>query len=165
MALRIIDIKQGTSVDGPGLRDSIYFAGCEHHCEGCHNPQSWSMDAGRDWTDEEVLAVLEYDDFNVTFSGGDPMFQACGVAQLARQIKERLGKTIWCFTGFRFEQLLGKKQYMPLLEQVDVLVDSPFILAQRDISLRFRGSGNQRIIDVPRSLAAGEAILAEQYMK
>lgn len=165
MALRIIDIKQGTTVDGPGLRDSIYFAGCEHHCEGCHNPQSWSMDAGREWADDEVLAVLEYDDFNVTFSGGDPMYQADDVARLARLIKERLGKTIWCYTGFRYEQLLGNPRYMPLLEQVDVLVDSPFILAQRDISLRFRGSGNQRIIDVQRSLASGEVVLAEEYMK
>ena len=64
--MRIIDIKQGTTVDGPGLRDSIYFSGCKHACEGCHNPQSWSFAAGRDWSEADVTAVLEYDDFNVT---------------------------------------------------------------------------------------------------
>jgi len=165
MALRILDIKQGTSVDGPGLRDPIYFAGCEHHCEGCHNPQSWSPDGGREWDDEEVMAVLEYDDFNVTFSGGDPMFQAEGVASLARLIKERLGKTIWCYTGYRFEQLVGQEKFMPLLEQIDVLVDGPFVMSQRDISLRFRGSANQRIIDVPKSLRLGSVVLEDEFMQ
>ena len=164
MALRIIDIKQGTSVDGPGLRDSIYFAGCKHACEGCHNPQSWSFEAGRDWTEEEVMAVLEYDDFNVTFSGGDPIYQAEEVAKLAQTIKQRMGKTIWCYTGFRYEEIVGDARYMPLLEQVDVLVDSPFELARRDISLRFRGSGNQRIIDVKKSLETGEIVLLEEYL-
>ena len=164
MALRIIDIKQGTSVDGPGLRDSIYFAGCRHACEGCHNPQSWSFEAGRDWTEEEVMTVLEYDDFNVTFSGGDPMYQAEEVAKLAQTIKQRMGKTIWCYTGFRYEEIVGDARYMPLLEQVDVLVDSPFELARRDISLRFRGSGNQRIIDVKKSLETGEIVLLEEYL-
>ena len=164
MALRIIDIKQGTTVDGPGLRDSIYFAGCKHACEGCHNPQSWSFAAGRDWSEADVMAVLEYDDFNVTFSGGDPMYQAEEVALLAQTIKQRMGKTIWCYTGFRFEELLGDERYMPLLEQVDVLVDSPFELDKRDISLRFRGSTNQRIIDVKQSLATGKPIVLEEYM-
>ena len=164
MALRIIDIKQGTSVDGPGLRDSIYFAGCKHACEGCHNPQSWSFETGRDWTEEEVMTVLEYDDFNVTFSGGDPMYQAAEVAHLAQTIKQRIGKTIWCYTGFRFEEIVGDERYMPLLEQVDVLVDSPFELAKRDISLRFRGSSNQRIIDVKKSLETGEVVIIEEYM-
>ena len=111
-----------------------------------------------------MMAVLEYDDFNVTFSGGDPMYQAEEVALLAQTIKQRMGKTIWCYTGFRFEELLGDERYMPLLEQVDVLVDSPFELDKRDISLRFRGSSNQRIIDVKQSLATGKPIVLEEYM-
>ena len=76
MTLRVLDIARGTSVDGPGLRDSIYFAGCHHACEGCHNPQSWDMNGGREMSDDEIMEILRYDDFDVTISGGDPMYGA-----------------------------------------------------------------------------------------
>lgn len=164
MTLRVLDIARGTSVDGPGLRDSIYFAGCHHACEGCHNPQSWDMNGGREMSDDEIMEILRYDDFDVTFSGGDPMYRAADVARLARRIKAELGKTIWCYTGFKFESIVSGPHFRCLLEAVDVLVDGPFVLAERDISLRFRGSGNQRIIDVKRSLATGTVVLMQQYM-
>ena len=164
MALRVLDIARGTSVDGPGLRDSIYFAGCHHACEGCHNPQSWDMNGGKEMSDDEVIAILREDDFDVTFSGGDPMYRAAEVARLARRIKAELGKTIWCYTGFVFENIVMKADFRCLLETIDVLVDGPFVLAGRDISLRFRGSGNQRIIDVKQSLLTGKTVLMEQYM-
>lgn len=164
MALRVLDIARGTSVDGPGLRDSIYFAGCHHACEGCHNPQSWDMNGGKEMSDDEVMAILREDDFDVTFSGGDPMYRAAEVARLARRIKAELGKTIWCYTGFVFEDIVMKADFRCLLETIDVLVDGPFVLAGRDISLRFRGSGNQRIIDVKQSLLTGKTVLMEQYM-
>lgn len=164
MALRVLDIARGTSVDGPGLRDSIYFAGCHHACEGCHNPQSWDMNGGKEMSDDEVMAILREDDFDVTFSGGDPMYCAAEVARLARRIKAELGKTIWCYTGFVFENIVMKADFRCLLETIDVLVDGPFVLAGRDISLRFRGSGNQRIIDVKQSLLTGKTVLMEQYM-
>ena len=164
MALRVLDIARGTSVDGPGLRDSIYFAGCHHACEGCHNPQSWDMNGGKEMSDDEVMAILREDDFDVTFSGGDPMYRASEVARLARRIKAELGKTIWCYTGFVFENIVMKADFRCLLETIDVLVDGPFVLAGRDISLRFRGSGNQRIIDVKQSLLTGKTVLMEQYM-
>ena len=164
MALRVLDIARGTSVDGPGLRDSIYFAGCHHACEGCHNPQSWDMNGGKEMSDDEVMAILREDDFDVTFSGGDPMYRAAEVARLARRIKAELGKTIWCYTGFVFEDIVMKADFRCLLETIDVLVDGPFVLAGRDISLRFRGSGNQRIIDVRQSLLTGKTVLMEQYM-
>ena len=164
MTLRVLDIARGTSVDGPGLRDSIYFAGCHHACEGCHNPQSWDMNGGREMSDDEIMEILRYDDFDVTFSGGDPMYRAADVARLARRIKAELGKTIWCYTGFKFESIVSDPHFRCLLEAVDVLVDGPFVLAERDISLRFRGSGNQRIIDVMRSLATGTVVLMQQYM-
>ena len=164
MALRVLDIARGTSVDGPGLRDSIYFAGCHHACEGCHNPQSWDMNGGKEMSDDEVMAILREDDFDVTFSGGDPMYRAAEVARLARRIKAELGKTIWCYTGFVFENIVMKADFRCLLETIDVLVDGPFVLAGRDISLRFRGSGNQRIIDVKQSLLTGTTVLMEQYM-
>ena len=164
MALRVLDIARGTSVDGPGLRDSIYFAGCHHACEGCHNPQSWDMNGGKEMSDDEVMAILREDDFDVTFSGGDPMYRAAEVARLARRIKAELGKTIWCYTGFVFEDIVMKADFRCLLETIDVLVDGPFVFAGRDISLRFRGSGNQRIIDVKQSLLTGKTVLMEQYM-
>lgn len=153
--LRVIDISEGTSVDGPGLRTSIYFAGCEHHCEGCHNPQSWDPKAGRDATIEELMEIIDFNDFNVTFSGGDPLFQAEEVTELARRIKLDLNKNIWCYTGFLWENIVDDQRYRPLLETIDVLVDSPFLLSLRDIELRFRGSSNQRIIDVKKSLKSG----------
>ena len=164
MALRVLDIARGTSVDGPGLRDSIYFAGCHHACEGCHNPQSWDMNGGKEMSDDEVMAILREDDFDVTFSGGDPMYRAAEVARLARRIKAELGKTIWCYTGFVFEDIVMKADFRCLLETIHVLVDGPFVLAGRDISLRFRGSGNQRIIDVKQSLLTGKTVLMERYM-
>ena len=115
-------------------------------------------------SDDEIMEILRYDDFDVTFSGGDPMYRAADVARLARRIKAELGKTIWCYTGFKFESIVSDPHFRCLLEAVDVLVDGPFVLAERDISLRFRGSGNQRIIDVKRSLATGTMVLMQQYM-
>lgn len=153
--LRVIDISEGTSVDGPGLRTSIYFSGCTHHCPGCHNPQSWSFDAGKETTIDELIKIIAYNDFNVTFSGGDPLFQAEQVTELARRIKVELQKNIWCYTGFKWEDIVGNPRFRPLLDTIDVLVDSPFILAQRNTELRFRGSENQRIIDVRKSLDSG----------
>lgn len=148
--LRVIDIVPGTSVDGPGLRTAIYFAGCAHRCPGCHNPQSWDFEAGRDMTPDELMAVIAENDFDVTFTGGDPMYQAGSIAPLARRIAE-LGKDIWCYTGFRYEDLLNLPEAQPLLQHIDVLVDGPFVESQRDIHLLFRGSANQRLIDMKKS--------------
>lgn len=148
--LRIIDIVPGTSVDGPGLRTAIYFAGCAHRCPGCHNPQSWDFEAGRDMTLDEVMAVIVENDFDVTFTGGDPMYQAEAIAPLARRIAG-LGKDIWCYTGFRYEELLDYPGARSLLPHIDVLVDGPFLEPQRDIHLLFRGSANQRLIDMKKS--------------
>lgn len=156
--LRVLNIVEGTSVDGPGLRTSIYFAGCDHACPGCHNPQSWAADGGKEMSDEELLSIIEFNRFPVTFSGGDPLFQLDELTRFAKRLKEEQGRDIWCFTGFKWEQIADKPAYQALLQHIDVLVDSPFILAQRDISLRFRGSSNQRIIDVQQSLKEGKII-------
>ena len=150
--LQILSIAEGTSVDGPGLRTSIYFAGCSHHCEGCHNPQSWDINNGKPTTIDEILEVIKYNEFPVTFSGGDPFFQIEAVTELARQIKQQLGYNIWCYTGYLWEEVLQHEEFMPLLQYVDVIVDGRFVLSQRNISLLFRGSNNQRIIDVQQSL-------------
>lgn len=147
-------------VDGPGFRTSIYCAGCNHKCPGCHNPQSWDFRGGQEMTVEQIMRVIEADPFTrgVTFSGGDPMYQAAGFAELARQIHRRTQKDIWCYTGFTFESLIHEDQ-RELLAELDVLVDGPFIEKFSDPDLLFRGSYNQRIIDVPLSLAEGKVCL------
>ena len=157
--MRILSILEDTTVDGPGFRTSIYCAGCTHHCPECHNPQSWAKDGGTEMSVEEVMQTIEADPFaNVTFSGGDPMQQAEGFTELARAIRARTNKTIWCYTGYTFEALLRMPAQRALLELIDVLVDGPFIVAEKDPDLLFRGSRNQRLIDVPRSLAEGAII-------
>lgn len=145
--LRVVDIVDGTSVDGPGLRTSIYFAGCDHRCPGCHNPSTWDFRAGYDMTVDQLMRRIIDNDFNVTFSGGDPLYQLQPLTTLARAIKAA-GKTIWCYTGFIYEDLLADSRYDEILSLIDVLVDGPFILALRDTDLRFRGSSNQRIISL-----------------
>ena len=158
--ISILDIVEDTTVDGPGFRTTIYCAGCPNHCPGCHNPQSWDIGNGHDVDIEDILEVILADPFaDVTFSGGDPMFQPEGFTALAIAIRERSGKNIWCYTGCLFEQVLENPAQRALLEQVDVLVDGRFVEALRDEQLRFRGISNQRIIDVPRSLKEGKAVL------
>lgn len=144
--LSVVKIMEGTSVDGVGLRTSIYFAGCSHHCEGCHNPHTWDINAGTQMTVRELLKVIEDNDFNVTFSGGDPFYQIDNVVVLARAIKQHLGKSIWCYTGYTIEQVQADEKLAKLLDYIDVIVDGRFELALRDSSLKFRGSSNQRII-------------------
>ena len=146
-------------VDGPGFRTAIYCAGCRHQCPGCHNPQSWDFSGGHPMSTEDIMRIVEADPYaNVTFTGGDPMFQPEGFADLARAIRQRTTKDIWCYTGFTFEQLLNNPRQRQLLEQLDVLVDGPFIKALRDETLVFRGSSNQRIIDVQRTLQQGHIV-------
>lgn len=114
-------------------------------------------------TTDEIMAVIKADPFaNVTFTGGDPLYQAEGFAELAEAIKRETDKNIWCYTGFLYEQLLGMEQSRRLLNSIDVLVDGPFIEAQKDPDLLFRGSVNQRLIDVQRSLEAGEVVIWER---
>lgn len=147
--LSIIDIIDGTVVDGPGFRLSMYCAGCSHRCKGCHNPQSWEIGNGKRMSVEELLQIVKASPWNVTFSGGDPFFQAEGFATLARRIKEETSKTIWCYTGFTLENLLKENDpnVLELLQNIDVLVDGPFLEEQKDEQLRFRGSANQRILE------------------
>ena len=113
--ISVIRIVEDTMVDGPGFRTSVYCAGCPNACPGCHNPQSWDINTGHQMSTEEIMEVIEADPFaNVTFSGGDPMYQAEGFTELAKAIRQRTDKNIWCFTGFTYErgneyELLVKK--------------------------------------------------------
>lgn len=157
--LSILDILEDTTADGPGFRTSIYAAGCPNACPGCQNPESWDIRHGRRMSTEEILEKVLDDPFaDVTFSGGDPMFQPEGFAELARAIKEKSDKNIWCYTGYTFEKLLEDPRQSLLLQYIDVLVDGRFRQDLRDESLCFRGSSNQRLIDVPASLKARKAV-------
>ena len=158
-SIRILGIKYGTSVDGIGLRTSLYCAGCENRCPGCHNPQSWDENGGDAITVDELYNRIVEADMNVTFTGGDPMLHPEGFIALASLIKRNTGKTIWCYTGYRFEELLSHPTRRQLVELCDVIVDGRYIEAERDLSLHFRGSRNQRIIDVKASLASGDVVL------
>lgn len=145
--IRVLDIIEETMADGPGLRTSIYCAGCLHHCPGCHNPQSWDMNGGKEMSIDDLMEVIKSDEFsNVSFSGGDPFYQVEGFTGLAKRIKAETNKTIWCWTGFTYEEILADKKLSMMLPYIDVLVDGPFIEAKKDKDLLFRGSSNQRII-------------------
>lgn len=145
--ISVLKILEQTMADGPGLRISIYCAGCLHGCKGCHNPQSWDIVNGNWMAIDEIMDIIVKDEFsNVSFSGGDPFYQVEAFAELARRIKTETKKTIWCWTGFLLEEIQADERLSKLLPYLDVLVDGPFILEQRDTHLHFRGSPNQRII-------------------
>jgi len=162
--LRIAGIESESFVDGPGIRFSIFTQGCTHNCPGCHNPQTHDFNGGHEISLSEVLSMIEENPLldGVTFSGGDPMFQAETLVPLAREIKER-GLNLVIFTGFVFEAIVAHKGKYPhmleLLTFADMLVDGPFVMAQRCLSLKYRGSKNQRLIDVQASLSQGRAVL------
>lgn len=144
--MRVLDILHGTIVDGPGLRTSIYFAGCKHHCPGCHNPESWDFSGGVERSVDDIFSEIEKNGFNVTLSGGDPLYQDIDeLTALAKKIKDA-GLDLWVYTGFTIEEVFELKIYDKFLQYVDVVVDGPFEIKNRDTSLMFRGSSNQRIL-------------------
>jgi anaerobic ribonucleoside-triphosphate reductase activating protein len=157
--LSIIDILHYTTADGPGFRTVIYAAGCKHRCPGCHNPHSWDIGNGKTYSVEELLKIVKADELSdVTFSGGDPLCQVEGFSELAKLIKAETSKDIWCYTGFTYGQVLQSKQLSQILPHIDVLVDGRFVESLKDESLLFRGSQNQRLIDVTSSLPSGRII-------
>lgn len=158
--ISLLRVVRDTTVDGPGMRTAIYCAGCPNRCPGCHNPESWDAAAGTPVAVESILRDVLADPFaDVTFTGGDPMFQPEAFAELAEGIRAASAKTIWCYTGLRLEQVMAHPLRRRLLERVDVLVDGPFLLARRNTDLVFRGSDNQRIIDVPATLRSGAPVV------
>lgn len=156
--MRIIDIIEGTTVDGPGLRTSIYFAGCAHKCPGCHNRQTWDFGGGATATVPQVMERVLTADFNVTLTGGDPMYQAAELLPLVKEIAAA-GYTIWCYTGFVWSDIIADYHMAALLPYIQVVVDGPYVEALRDPDLLFRGSSNQRLIDVKASLHASDIVL------
>lgn len=165
-------IKKFDISNGPGVRVSLFVSGCTHHCKGCFNPETWSFDFGQEFTadtEEEILEALRPDHIRgLSLLGGEP-FEPQNQARLlpfVKRVREAFPeKTIWCYTGYLFyTELLGEhpvhtKDTLPLLQQIDVLVDGVFLEAKKNLNIRFRGSENQRIIDVPHSLATGHPVL------
>lgn len=152
-ALRIMSIQKETISDGLGLRMAVYFSGCDHGCIGCHNSKSWDYLAG-DVLDEQLLneIINEYKKNplldGITLTGGDPFFKSEALVVLLKTLKKELNVNIWVYTGYEFEQLLDHEA----LDNIDVLVDGKFVQALYRPELVFKGSLNQRIIDVPKSL-------------
>lgn len=162
------DLQTDSIVDGPGLRAVIWTQGCSHNCPGCHNPSTHDFNGGGLVPISlvcEAIDELEYHT-GITFSGGDPMFQPEACLEIAKYARNK-GYNIWVYSGFTFDEILvmskTKPVYREFLEQIDVLVDGKFRLEERDLSLLFRGSRNQRLIDVPSSLEKGEVVLFSEY--
>ncbi len=168
------DIKKVDVANGPGVRVSLFVSGCTHHCEECFNPETWDFDYGAPFGEteiEKILTLLSPDHIRgLSLLGGEPFEpeNQPAVLELVHRVRKELPqKTIWCYSGYLFEELAAGKvgdHSRELLEGLDVLVDGPFVLAKKDLGLRFRGSNNQRIIDVPASLKAETAVLSEEYM-
>jgi anaerobic ribonucleoside-triphosphate reductase activating protein len=166
MELRIAGIVKESVVDGPGFRYVIFAQGCNHGCKGCHNPDTHDIKGGYavDTVSiaEDIKQSKNID--GVTFSGGEPFLQAEAFVKIAEKLK-RYGINIACYTGYTFEQLLESRneQFIKLLELTDILIDGPYIEELRDLGLTFRGSGNQRIIDVKKSLKENKAVIQKLY--
>lgn len=165
MELRIAGTVNDSIVDGPGIRFTIFTQGCPHNCEGCHNPQTHDFNGGTVVDTDELLEKIKGNPLldGVTYSGGDPFCQAHALAVLGKEIKA-LGLDIITYTGYTFEKLYAdrdKNGWGELLEVTDYLIDGPFILAQKDWEIKFRGSSNQRYIDCQESLRKGFAVECE----
>lgn len=160
MKLRIAGTVNDSIVDGPGLRYAVFTQGCPHDCPGCHNPQTHDFSGGKDIDTSEILAQIRKNPLldGLTLTGGEPFCQCMACIALAQGAHAH-GLNVWCYSGYTFEELInGKAEWRLLLQNIDVLVDGPFLLEKRSLDCRFRGSSNQRLIDVPKSLMANRAI-------
>ena len=164
--LRLAGVVRESIVDGPGIRMTVFVQGCPHHCKGCHNAHTWDFDGGYMSSVERILEEAEKDKLlcGVTLSGGEPFCQAEPLTVLAQRARE-MGLNVFCYTGFTFEQLYAEfdlhPEYKALLEQCDWLVDGRFIEEEMSLTLHFRGSRNQRILNVKESLLQGKAVLSD----
>lgn len=166
--LAIPEIQKDSIVDGEGIRSVIWTQGCLHNCPGCHNPETHSFKEGFLVEVDEIkkqLQELEGQD-GITFSGGDPIEQSEACAEIASYAKS-MGYNIWCYTGYIFEELIDRMEYFPMikkfLENIDVLIDGKFKLEEKSYDVPFRGSKNQRLIDVTKSLESGNTVVINKY--
>ena len=154
-------ITESSTVDGPGFRDVLWTQGCNHHCKNCHNPETWDFNDGQIVSISDAYKALTKSSItHITLSGGDPIEQSIPLYELIKTIKENYpNKTVWIYSGYLFEELLKDEDKSRLLSICDVLVDGMFIEEKKDEKLKFRGSSNQRIIDLKKSFKAEEVIL------
>ena len=161
--MNYIKITKNDIANGPGVRCVLWVAGCDLHCKGCHNPQTWDFNVGKLFDENaknELFEVLNKPYIQgITFSGGNPIERPYEIFLLAKEIKEKFpNKDIWLYSGYTYEQIFQVREKLKVLLYIDVLVDGPYIEEQRDISLAFRGSRNQRLIDVKETLKQGKII-------
>lgn len=165
--IKLAGIVRNSITDGPGIRFTIFVQGCPHHCKECHNESTWDFEEGKYVTIDRLLEEIDKDPLlkGVTFSGGEPICQSKALKKLAKKIKKR-DLDLVVFTGYTYEQLLEKndEDINELLELTDLLVDGPFEIENRDLSLKFRGSSNQRIIDLNKTRKYAKLMLANDYM-
>lgn len=163
-SIRLAGIVRESIVDGPGIRFTVFCQGCPHACEGCHNPETHDFAGGKDISIERLLEEIDKDKLlaGVTFSGGEPFCQAEAFVELGRKVKER-GLNITTFSGYTLEELremaVQRADVCELLELTDILIDGPFINELRDLTLQFRGSSNQRVIDMNETRRTGETAI------
>lgn len=155
------DLQPDSIVDGEGIRTVIWTQGCTHNCPFCHNPETHSFDGGILVDISRIKEVIDnlQGQTGITFSGGDPMAQPKECMEIAKYAKEK-GLDIWCYTGYTYEKLLTMgEDYINFLKYIDVLVDGPFLINEKSFDVKFRGSRNQRLIDVKKTLDSNEVIL------
>lgn len=160
--MRIAGIVRDSIVDGIGIRDTIFFQGCPHHCKGCHNPQTWDYGGGEEMSVQEILDLLSNSSNDITISGGEPLEQFDELIHLLEAIRKTTNKRVWLYTGYTFDFKLQSNIYgLSLLSNyVDVLIDGRFIDTLTG-DYRFKGSSNQRLIDLPKSVKENKIILWE----
>lgn len=162
MQIRIAGIVNDSIVDGPGIRLTVFFQGCVHQCLNCHNPETHDLNGGYLIDINEIIEKVKNNPLldGITLSGGDPLLQVDGVIELSKRCKE-LGLNVVCYTGFTFEELKKFKDFDRIVQDIDYLIDGKYVDSLRDLSLKYRGSSNQRIIDIKKSLSSGQIILCE----
>ena len=160
MRIRVAGIQQDSIVDGKGLRFSVFVQGCPHHCFGCHNPETHSFSGGKMMEIEDVVKQMNTNPLcdGLTLSGGEPFSQPQACTELAKAAKKR-GRNVWCYTGYTLEELMSIPAAKELLDEIDVLVDGRFVLSKRSLDLDFRGSSNQRVIDMNTFRETGDVVL------
>lgn len=161
--MNFAQIRKYDVANGPGIRTTIFVTGCTHKCPNCFNEEYQDFNFGNPWTrkeTDEVIEDLKLDEVKgLTVLGGEPFQNEVDLLQVIRDIKKEVQKDIWIFSGYTYEEILKDQDKKKLLEECDVLVDGRFVEALKDLSLRFRGSSNQRIIDIKKSLEANEVVL------
>lgn len=161
--MNFAQIRKYDVANGPGIRTTIFVTGCTHKCHNCFNEEYQDFDFGDPWTQQEtdeVIEDLKLDEVRgLTILGGEPFQNEVDLLEVLRDIKKEVQKDIWIFSGYTYEEILKDQDKKKLLEECDVLVDGRFVEALKDLNLRFRGSSNQRIIDVQKSLESNEVVL------